>query len=361
MPSTSGIGCNLGGQNRPDLALHNFSGAQTWVLDAIHSLDTSYLLWDTPAYMDPAQIVIAKQRNVEMLQNASDIEVSVIDEQIKVRIINQSGHKLPTGYPEGRRIWIEVHFQDLFGATLSHHGAYDFDTAELESSTTTVFEAKHGISGLTSTLSGLPEGPSFHFALNNEIVKDNRIPPKGFTNQGFESVQAQPVGITYEDGQHWHDSYYDIPFESYNVSVRVWYQTASKEYIEFLKDENVTNDAGDILYEQWLQHDKGPPVLMDELTMEMGIEPFIRGDANSDGSIDLSDPIHLLQVLFLGGNSSFCPSASDGNDDSSTNISDVVYLLNGLFSGGNAPSLPYPDCGPDPTNDLLRCYGYPCP
>jgi len=207
----------------------------------------------------------------------------------------------------------------------------------------------------------LPEGPSFHFALNNEIVKDNRIPPKGFTNQGFESVQAQPVGITYEDGQHWHDSYYDIPFESYNVSVRVWYQTASKEYIEFLKDENVTNDAGDILYEQWLQHDKGPPVLMDELTMEMGIEPFIRGDANSDGSIDLSDPIHLLQVLFLGGNSSFCPSASDGNDDSSTNISDVVYLLNGLFSGGNAPSLPYPDCGPDPTNDLLRCYGYPCP
>jgi hypothetical protein len=143
--------------------------------------------------------------------------------------------------------------------------------------------------------------------------------------------------------------------------VKVWYQTASKEYIEFLKDENITNDAGDILFEQWLQQDKGPPVLMDELSIEIGVEPFIRGDVNADGANDISDPISLLGWLFLGQEMGYCPVAADGNDDGSLNISDVVFLLNAFFGGGPPPYAPWPDCGPDPTPDLLRCYGYSCP
>ncbi|NCF56111.1 MAG: hypothetical protein GWP41_07585 [Planctomycetia bacterium] len=361
MPSTNSIGCNMGYPSRPDLARHYFMGTQTWVLDAIHDLDTSFLLWDTPAYMGPTQIVLAKARNVNMLQSASDLEVSTENGQIKVRVINQSGHKLPTGYPEGRRIWIEVHFKSPFGETLAHHGAYDFNTAILESSTTTVFEAKHGLDSSSATLAGLPEGPSFHFALNNKIFKDNRIPPRGFTNAGFESVQAEPVGISYPDGQYWHDTFYDIPTDALLIDINVWYQTASKEYIEFLKDENVTNEAGNILYDQWVKQDKGPPILMDSLSFELGLEPFIRGDSNLDNSIDLSDAITLLGWLFLGDEFGYCPIAGDSNDDSALNISDVIFTLNALFGSGAPPSAPWPDCGPDPTPDFLRCYEYPCP
>ena len=361
MPRVNSIGCNMGYPARPDLARHYFMGTQTWVLDAIHALDTSFLLWDTPAYMVPSQIEAAKARNIAMLQDASDIEVTIENGQVKVRVINMSGHKLPTGYPEGRRMWIEVHFRNAFGMTLAHHGEYNFSTAVLESSTTTVFEAKHGLDAHSAEVSGLPEGPSFHFALNNKIYKDNRIPPMGFTNAGFESVQAEPIGIHYEDGQHWHDTYYDIPNESVLLDVRVWYQTASKEYIEFLKNENVTNDAGDILYEQWLQQDKGPPVLMDEYNVELGLEPFVRGDTNLDNSIDLSDSITLLGWLFMGADFGTCPIAGDVNDDSSLNISDVIYALNALFGIGSPPSAPWPDCGNDPTPDFLRCYEYSCP
>ncbi len=361
MPRINTIGCNMGYPSRPDLARHYFMGTQTWILDAIHALDTSYLLWDTPAYMVPSQIEAAKARNIAMLQDASDLEVTIESGQIKVRVINMSGHKLPTGYPEGRRMWIEVHFRSAFGMTLAHHGEYNFSTAVLESSTTTVFEAKHGLDDHSAELSGLQEGPSFHFALNNKIYKDNRIPPMGFTNAGFASVQAEPVGIVYEDGQHWHDSYYDIPNDSVLLDVRVWYQTASKEYIEFLKNENVTNDAGDILYEQWLQQDKGPPVLMDEYNVELGLEPFVRGDTNLDNSFDLSDSITLLGWLFLGSEFGSCPIAGDFNDDSSLNISDVIYGLNALFGIGAVPAAPWPDCGPDPTPDFLRCYEYSCP
>ncbi|MDE0959088.1 MAG: hypothetical protein OSB12_10690, partial [Planctomycetota bacterium] len=69
----------------------------------------------------------------------------------------------------------------------------------------------------------------------------------------------------------------------------------------------------------------------------------------------------LLGSLFLGESFSFCPISADGNDDGALNISDVVFLLSTLFSGGSSPSAPWPDCGPDPTPDFLRCYGYSCP
>ena len=51
----------------------------------------------------------------------------------------------------------------------------------------------------------------FHLVLNNVIMKDNRIPPAGFTNAEFEAIKAAPVGETFQDGQHWHDTLYHIP------------------------------------------------------------------------------------------------------------------------------------------------------
>ena len=41
--------------------------------------------------------------------------------------------------------------------------------------------------------------------LNNVVVKDNRIPPRGFTNAAFEAFDGAPVGATYADGQYWDD------------------------------------------------------------------------------------------------------------------------------------------------------------
>ena len=42
-------------------------------------------------------------------------------------------------------------------------------------------------------------------------------------------------------------------------------------------------------------------------------------------------------------------------------ITDGIAVLNHLFLGGPAPALPYPDCGLDPTDDLLGCKGFaPC-
>jgi len=81
---------------------------------------------------------------------------------------------------------------------------------------------------------------------------------------------------------------------------------------------------------------------------------FRRGDANSDGKIDVADPVFVLQYLFSSAQAD-CLSALDAQDDGSVDIADAVYLLGFLFAAGPEPSPPGLSCGADPTPDGLDC------
>ncbi len=89
---------------------------------------------------------------------------------------------------------------------------------------------------------------------------------------------------------------------------------------------------------------------------------FIRGDANQDLIVNISDPIRVLDQLFdLETPLSLCPSAQDSNDDGQVNIADAIFLLGYLF-GEAVPELPapFPACGLDETTDLLGCSTSSC-
>lgn len=89
---------------------------------------------------------------------------------------------------------------------------------------------------------------------------------------------------------------------------------------------------------------------------------FARGDANGDWHVDISDPVHTLNALFLGGSASDCPDAADANDDGAVDISDATMTLNFLFLD-TVTSLPapHPGVGIDPTDDTLTCSRQPLP
>ena len=79
--------------------------------------------------------------------------------------------------------------------------------------------------------------------------------------------------------------------------------------------------------------------------------PFVRGDANFDGVVDLADPIKVLGYLFLGAALDFeCTEALNANDDGTVNLADGVFLLTYLFVNDlTPPPTPFPDPGIDPT------------
>ncbi|MBM4108811.1 MAG: hypothetical protein FJ255_08380 [Phycisphaerae bacterium] len=321
MPRGTGTGCfpDLDPPVRKDLAQHHFPGGNTWVLRAVHSL---YPHWETD--LTDALVDAAVARTESFLRAASDLELTAGLGRLRVRVINQTGHKLPTGYPEGRRMWVNVRFHDAQGAIVSERGAYDWGTATLSTGDTKVYEAKIGLDAHAAGLTGKPAGPGFHFAINNTWFLDNRIPPRGFTNAAFAGVQAAPVAYAYADGQYWDDTLYEIPPGAASARVRVYFQTTSREYIEFLRDANTTNNTGQVAYAQWAAHGKGAPALMDDGQITL---PECPADLNGDGAVDFNDFLEFLNLFNAED------PIADVNMDGAVDFNDFLEFLN-LYNAG---------------------------
>jgi len=99
-----------------------------------------------------------------------------------------------------------------------------------------------------------------------------------------------------------------------------------------------------------------PEIRNGQIQISMPPPEFVRGDANDNGALSISDPIFLLSYLFAGGTEPPCEDAADANDDGILDLSDPVSILGYLFMGGEIPppSPPGPP-GPDPTLDPLGC------
>ena len=82
---------------------------------------------------------------------------------------------------------------------------------------------------------------------------------------------------------------------------------------------------------------------------------IFRGDANSDGRVNLTDAVHVLENLYLDGPGFRCEDEADANDDGSVDLSDAVAILLELFDGPGRIAPPYPGTGRDPTADGLAC------
>ena len=322
MPKQVGGGCVFfegdPKYERDDIGQHSFSGANTWVMRAIRmalgsEADNLGLTAD--------RVEAATARNIQMLRDASDMELSREGSQLKVRIVNQSGHKLPTGYVEGRRMWINVRFLDAQGELVDERGAYDYVTATLHEKDTKVYHAEHAIDESVARQVHLPPFTKFHLALNNVVLFDNRIPPRGFTNAAFEDFGSGVVGYSYADGQYWDDTLYDVPAGATSAVVTFYAQTSSREYMEFLRDSNTTNGTGQTAYDLWVATGRSAPVDMDSATIDL-TGSSMPADLNDDGQVDGLD---LALMLANWGGS----GTGDINGDGQVDGVDLAALLAG--------------------------------
>lgn len=94
-----------------------------------------------------------------------------------------------------------------------------------------------------------------------------------------------------------------------------------------------------------------------------GLELLQRGDANNDGTVDISDITTVNNWLFLGGTVPPCLNQADANNDGAIDVTDSVFLSGWLFGGGPAPEPPeFPSgngsCGID--SEPVGCAASPC-
>ncbi|MEW5958791.1 MAG: PQQ-dependent sugar dehydrogenase [Chloroflexota bacterium] len=239
---------------------HDLAGGNTWAPQLLQDSR-----WRLNSAGESAYLNSTVLRAREMLRRAATVTVTLTgsgsDKIATVRVTNETGHKLPTGYPEGRRMWLNLKAYDGNDSLIYESGAYNPATGVLTTAANTkIYEARQGITPELAAYLGLPAGgESFHFVLNNTVVKDNRIPPRGYSQAAFDRPGLRPVGASYPDGHYWDETVYTLPGNTERVVATLYYQTASKEYIDFLRANGGID--GVTLGQLW-DGSKSPPEVM---------------------------------------------------------------------------------------------------
>jgi hypothetical protein len=285
MRDVTGEGAGFGSPpTRPDLPLHDMTGGSTWLPGLLGTM--------FPGEVNEAALAAGIDRARYMLQNAAEMALAQEGSQLEVTVTNNGGHKLPTGYPEGRRVWINVKFFDDQATLISESGAYDPATGELgHDPEVKIYEIKPGLDELAA----------------------------------YESFGGGHVGYSYSDGQYWDETSYDVPPGAVSAEVTLYYQSTSKEFVEFLRDENFTNSKGQELYDLWNDNDKCPPEVMQTATIQLA-GPDCPADIDGDGEVGVTD---FLVLLAEWGP---CPDPpdpcpSDLDDDGEVGVTDFLVLL----------------------------------
>ena len=353
MKDVTGYGCNKTNVLlRNDMPQHDLTGGNTFIPKLVAQL--------YPGEVNVNAINDGILRAEGMLKNAATMHLSVATSgtgyKASVEIINETGHKLPSGYPEGRRMWINIKGYDTNDNIIYESGAYNVSTAVLNETGAKIYEARLGMSpSVASAASDVNKtyvaGESFHFALNNVVVKDNRIPPRGFTNANFAAVQAAPVGYTYADGAYSDITEYTLPANVSHINVRLLYQTTSKEYVEFLRDENRTNNTGQTIYDLWTANGKSAPVVMNEADFYTDVLDLVEFEATLKKQLRIyPNPARDLVTIDLNDQAPYIRSI----EVYTLNGQMIKVLLQGSIKNGES-HLKWETAGLKPGTYIIKC------
>ena len=252
---------NPAGSRTNQVSTHEFVGGNVWVLQLIKSLYGGPTQLNRVAAIDRA-IAWAEemltQRSATIAVTPEPWVAGQASVRASVRVTNLSGHKLPTGYGEGRRMWLHVQVHDVNGGLMAESGAWSPGTGVLaQDPQLKVYEVLQGIWNTTTSTCRTVDAqgrPKFNFVLNNCVAKDNRIPPEGFrlySGGDPQGLEIRPVGYVYPEtapGSATLVNFDQTPYQfavppgtpgPLQVRATLRFQVSSKEYIEFLRNTAV--------------------------------------------------------------------------------------------------------------------------
>ena len=325
MRPVTGKGCNKAGvPTRTDLPLHDQTGGNVWAPDAIEYLDGlgKLVMGGGLSSGQLAALDAGQDRALANLQQAGRLVVA----GDTVKVFNLTGHKLISGYPEGRRMWLRTRWYDAQDDLLREDGAYGplavqiggqptvvQTILQLDPPDTRIYSAHYGMTrewagqllalgyeaslplgydrvtgAVTKTLGQLAAQPAgtaaetFRFVLNNTVMQDNRIPPYGYAYdqaalRNTLPVPASQYGAPGPGGvyRHWDEVTLSPAAGAVRAEIELLYQSTSWEFVQFLALANDGSEAflastGEDLLDAWLNTGMSEPVVMSSATWTGG-------------------------------------------------------------------------------------------
>ena len=210
-----------------------------------------------------------------------------------VRVTNNTGHKLPTGYPS-RRVWLQLTVKNGNNQVIFESGAPDangyistdakrLDPACLAIDKPQAFESSACYEphrdvitddsqiAIYETVLGDTNGDITHVLLHaNSYLKENRIPPQGFTISQATAIEPQtvPAGINgdadfnalnNQEGSGSDTVHYRIPVNGqtgpYSVEAKLHYQAIQPSFVNSLHADAGKVNRFKVMYSE------NPPVV----------------------------------------------------------------------------------------------------
>ena len=265
-----------GGDEYEDLAVHSFVGGNDFAVRAVRLLNPNL-----PIAAEVAQVVrwvdetLRAAAELELLDAPSRLELRGGEPmELAVRLTNKTGHKLPTGYPEGRRVYLEVSLQLEGREREVLSGAWDAQTGDLiPDPQLRTYETAHGRveDGVSTRTHSL--------ILMNQILLDTRIPPEGFRPHAADMV---PIGRDYGASapyRHFDEHAYsftapDVPRTvTGTVTVRARYQVIDGEVVRYLVDATRGTQESTDLQRAWEMLGRAPPKEMAAVRLPVTVAP----------------------------------------------------------------------------------------
>jgi len=255
----SGGGGNV---SRPDFAEHTFLGANTVVQDMLKNFKTELgVSEDISAEAFEESIM----RNREFLETSAIVELqntAIVDNKLTmdVKITNQTGHKLPSGY-HTRRVYLHVLVTDAQGNLVYENGLIRADGSidgVAEDSSPNSFEPHYDkITSATQVqvyqgITGDANGNQTESLLAaTQFLKDNRLTPPGFDKNNVpDTIAVKGAAMNDADFNNGSDTVsYEIELSGqapYSTLVELRYQPLSFGALMSLFAESEEIDQVDI-------------------------------------------------------------------------------------------------------------------
>lgn len=280
---------------------HDFVGGNYWGIRAImHAHPQRAETYAT-------EYTSAIDRTEWMLRTSVKVSIADAPAQVRpgetirlhIRVENLTGHKFPTGYAEGRRAWVAIALADgdLSDGDLKERtliGVYNEQTGEIsEDPPTHIYRSLHG------RWNGTAGEPEASLVLQDMILSDTRIPPKGFISTPRTKPSEE---INYRDEQGAYRNYDELELDLHipddwigqsSLLARVYYQSMTREHIEYLAQENHTDNRGQDLLTIYEETGAAAPMNIAEAEWKMMVKAQ-EPPKNSAESVDSGCFFHGL-------------------------------------------------------------------
>lgn len=231
---------------------HTFVGGNVYMLKILKANIDSVGASAEPEHFDStiARVEHNLNENSLVLSTFSDFQNDTLE--IRVILENLAGHKIPSGIPF-RRMWIHLKVEEIGGQVIFESGEWDSEgkVADYNSGYEphyNIITSEDDVQAYEGVFIDVDQNVTYTLLRAAEYIKDNRIPPIGFTSahNSYDSIGIYGNAVSDpnfnkdggNEGTGMDIVTYKIPGEqnkTYRVTAEVCYQSVKPEMVDHLK------------------------------------------------------------------------------------------------------------------------------